>query len=359
MGRVAEAMRACDALIIMAGAGMGVDSGLPDFRGTTGLWTDREVAMTYDEMSDDKWFFEDPAFAWGINYTQLNMYRTTEPHTGFAILLRLIAELGKPYWVFTSNIDCQFQKAGFPNDLVVACHGDLLHLQCTNGSCRGLKEDRSDEVWSADCIPPGLLDGIDPGTLKFRDPSILDEAYFRCPHCNELARPSVWFCHDRNHTPERASVARRYTYNDWVSDMQKEGKRVVVVECGGGLTIPSVRVEAEDTVEASGEGSLLVRINPSDCKVPAERAVGLPFGAREGIERVDAAVRARRGARSGSRSGPRAKSGPKSGAGRNSPANAGRADAGAPSTEGQRTASGVRAAPGAAAARPANGPRKR
>ena len=51
---------------------MGVDSGLPDFRGSTGLFKDRELAMSYEalqrhatflflqEMSDDKWFAEDP-----------------------------------------------------------------------------------------------------------------------------------------------------------------------------------------------------------------------------------------------------------------------------------------------------------
>ena len=60
---------------------MGVDSGLPDFRGSTGLFKDKELAMSYEElalsgndgpwffvgmlqilqeMSDDKWFSEDP-----------------------------------------------------------------------------------------------------------------------------------------------------------------------------------------------------------------------------------------------------------------------------------------------------------
>ena len=41
----------------------------PDFCGTTGLWKDRDVAMSYEDMSDDKWFREDPQFAWGIQYT--------------------------------------------------------------------------------------------------------------------------------------------------------------------------------------------------------------------------------------------------------------------------------------------------
>merc|ERR1719160_2323131 len=86
LARVAKALRECDAWVVTAGAGMGVDSGLPDFRGTTGLWKDRDIAMTYEEMSDDKWFSEDPAFAWGVNYTQLEMYRQTQPHAGYIML---------------------------------------------------------------------------------------------------------------------------------------------------------------------------------------------------------------------------------------------------------------------------------
>ena len=64
---------------------MGVDSGLPDFRGSTGLFKDKELAMSYEEMSDDKWFTEDPLFAWGVNYTQLQMYRRCRPHAGYEV----------------------------------------------------------------------------------------------------------------------------------------------------------------------------------------------------------------------------------------------------------------------------------
>eukprot|EP00439_Symbiodinium_sp_Y106_P052373 s2721_g7.t1 len=85
----AEAVANCDVLIFTAGAGMGVDCGLPDFRGSSGLFKDREVAMTYEEMSDDKWFAEDPLFAWGINYTQLSMYRHTQPHEGIGGEIKL------------------------------------------------------------------------------------------------------------------------------------------------------------------------------------------------------------------------------------------------------------------------------
>jgi len=289
--RAADALVACDAWMITAGAGMGVDSGLPDFRGTTGIWHDRSVAMSYEEMSSDKWFFEDPAFAWGVNYTQLEMYRHTAPHAGFAELLQLTNELRKPYRVFTSNIDCQFEKAGFPHELISTCHGDLHHLQCIDYKCRA--GDNTGDVWSADMIPSGLGSSINQSSLKFEDISLLEEAYFRCPRCGQLARPNVWFCTDRNHVMWKDECDRRDDLNKWLWALQGSGKCLVVIECGGGMAIPSVRCESEDAVADAGDGSLLVRINPTDFKTPVERGVGLPFGARAGIGRLYAAVQQR------------------------------------------------------------------
>lgn len=286
--RAAKALRSCDAWVITAGAGMGVDSGLPDFRGTTGLWKDRDIAMTYEEMSDDKWFSEDPAFAWGVNYTQLQMYRHTEPHAGYSVLKRWVQSLARPFYVFTSNIDGHFEKAGFPHEKVVTCHGDLHHLQCSKRSCRG--EQREDEVWSADCIPSGFKDEIDSASLKFKDVKRLEDSCFRCPRCGDLARPNVWFCADRNHVAWQDEIKRREDFNSFIYKIQEAGQRLVVIECGGGMAIPTVRCEGEDQVEEAGDGSLLVRINPTDCKVPAERGVGIPLGAREGLERIDLAL---------------------------------------------------------------------
>lgn len=53
------------------------------------------------------------------------------PHEGFNMLLELGEKLkSKNYFVYTSNVDGQFQKAGFPEDKVVELHGSLMHCQC-------------------------------------------------------------------------------------------------------------------------------------------------------------------------------------------------------------------------------------
>ena len=127
-------------LLITAGAGMGVDSRLPDFRGREGFWRAypplAKLGLSFEEIANPRWFEIDPALAWGFYGHRLELYRKTKPHDGYAILHRWAKAKGKDCFVFTSNVDGQFQKAGFPASRIVECHGSIHHLQCL-GTCAG------------------------------------------------------------------------------------------------------------------------------------------------------------------------------------------------------------------------------
>src|SRR5271170_6633192 len=89
--RAADAIGEADALLIGAGAGMGVDSGLPDFRGNEGFWKAyppfRQRKLSFVELANPVWFRSDPRQAWGFYGHRLNLYRNTRPHDGFDTLL--------------------------------------------------------------------------------------------------------------------------------------------------------------------------------------------------------------------------------------------------------------------------------
>ena len=89
----AAEIKAADAVLITAGAGMGVDSGLPDFRGTTGFWNAYPViaklGLSFEEMADPSWFEKSPNLAWAFYGHRLHLYRATVPHNGFNLLLKL------------------------------------------------------------------------------------------------------------------------------------------------------------------------------------------------------------------------------------------------------------------------------
>ena len=156
---------------------MGVDSGLPDFRGTHGFWQAyppfARLGLSFIDLANPTWFDRDPAMAWGFYGHRLNLYRRTSPHPGFSVLQRWGEAAGHGAFVFTSNVDGHFQVAGFPPERVVECHGSIHHLQCCV-PCH-------DGIWSAD----GETVVVDNSTV--RATSDLPA----CPRCNRLARPNV------------------------------------------------------------------------------------------------------------------------------------------------------------------------
>jgi NAD-dependent SIR2 family protein deacetylase len=266
--QAAEAIETADALLITAGAGMGVDSGLPDFRGAQGFWQAypaiAELGLSFEVVASPAWFSENPHVAWAFYGHRLNLYRQTTPHQGFSQLLEIGNTKGHGHFVFTSNVDGQFQRAGFAVERIVECHGSIHHLQCS-ASC-------TNEIWDADSE-----------TVK------LDESAFRaleplpkCRHCAAPARPNIVMFGDGSWLGHRSKVQQK-RFAVWLNGLAKSSARLAVVELGAGGAIPTVRETSERIVERLG--GKLIRINPREHEVPSGH-IGLPFGAADGIRSI-------------------------------------------------------------------------
>lgn len=113
--RIRTLIESADGVLITAGAGMGVDSGLPDFRGNEGMWRHypalAKLRMGFSSIANPQAFRKTPELAWGFYGHRLQMYRQTQPHAGFTLLKQLAERRVHGYFVFTSNVDGQFQKA--------------------------------------------------------------------------------------------------------------------------------------------------------------------------------------------------------------------------------------------------------
>ncbi|QFZ23969.1 SIR2 family NAD-dependent protein deacylase [Saccharothrix syringae] len=241
------------AVLVCAGAGMGVDSGLPDFRGTSGFWRAyppyRRLGLRFEELADPVHFAGDPALAWGFYGHRLELYRRTEPHGGFAVLKRWGAR------VFTSNVDGQFQRAGLAD--VAEVHGSIHHLQCTR-PC-------TDDTWPADDVRVT----VDPATMR----AVGDLP--ACPRCGDLARPNILMFGDRHWVPHRSRQAL-----DALAEWRRAARDLVVVEIGAGTAVPAVRRQAELASAATGR---LVRINPREPGIRHGRGVSLAMGAARAL----------------------------------------------------------------------------
>lgn len=280
IGSAAAALAAADVLLIGAGAGMGVDSGLPDFRGEQGFWRAypryRELGMRFVDLANGRWFEEDPAVAWGFYGHRLNLYRSTVPHAGFALLQKWARRMSGGAFVFTSNVDGQFQRAGFPGERVLEIHGSIHHMQCLGGCGLGISE----AAFAA-------LD-IDETTMRARDPLP------RCPRCNALLRPNILMFNDFGWDSMRSDAQSRH-FEDWLGQQIGRRARFAVVECGAGVAIPSVRRFCARV--ARQQSVPLIRINPREHEPDETGAahIGISSGALAALQAIDARLDALRG----------------------------------------------------------------
>ena len=263
----AEAIRQCrSGLLVTAGAGMGVDSGLPDFRGNEGFWKAyppiAKLGIEFQEMANPLWFETQPELAWGFYGHRLNLYRNTRPHDGFHVLRRLGQNLKNKSFVFTSNVDGQFQKAGYSNDQINECHGSIHYLQCS-GPCHP-------GIWKADTLDIN----VDEESLMATSPLP------RCSRCHAIARPNILLFGDwhwqttRNEKQEEAQA-------EWLHELEAGP---IIIECGAGTHVPSVRHFSE--IIAKKLRGRLIRINPRETNVP-EGHIGIASGALEALQEIE------------------------------------------------------------------------
>lgn len=263
--RASRWLRDADGLLITAGAGMGVDSGLPDFRGNQGLWSAYpalgNAGIAFETIANPDAFRKNPALAWGFYGHRLALYRRIVPHRGFAVLRRWADRMEKGAFVYTSNVDGHFQKAGFRESAVAECHGSIHHFQCT--------EPCSTNIWPS----AGFEPDVDVHARHLRN------GLPRCPYCGGLARPNILMFSDWAWLAERTH-SQLDRLDRWLQGVS----RPVVVELGAGTSLPTVRRFSER------HGPHVIRINAREPGIDATKGIGLRGTALETLEALDSVL---------------------------------------------------------------------
>ena len=265
----ATAIREASAMVITAGAGMGVNSGLPDFRGDHGFWNAypmyERLGLSFVQAANPAHFERDPAFGWGFYGHRMNLYRETMPHRGFSLIQEWIDRFGLESFVVTSNVDGQFQKAGFPEDGILEVHGSIHHLQCISPCSAAIWENN-------ETIP------VDFATMKARHVPT-------CIICGATARPNILMFGDWSWLSERTAAQER-SFDEFITD--NRASRLVVVELGAGMAIPTIRHMSERL--GSRSGAKVIRINPREGQIGAPH-ISIPCAALEGLSGIEEAFR--------------------------------------------------------------------
>lgn len=130
---VAELLNQTDALIILTGAGMSADSGIPTYRGEDGSWgkLEKELNQNVTDIMTPEYIRNHPVFMWKRFSKGQSKNNTINPHPGYYLLLKWIHLYKWPYFVVTSNVDRQFATAGYKEEHIYEVHGAGGFLQCT------------------------------------------------------------------------------------------------------------------------------------------------------------------------------------------------------------------------------------
>jgi NAD-dependent SIR2 family protein deacetylase len=232
---------------------MSVDSGLPDFRGSRGIWTTllpigrREFDV--HAFAHGSSFAATPRETWQFYNRALEICRSTKPHPGYTQLLDWAHSKRHGAFVYTSNVDGQFQTTGFDERRIVECHGTIHHFQCAH-PC-------SPQIWPA----PQSISSIAPP---------------RCVRCGGPARPNCLLFSDPSWIVNRTN-AQRLRLEVW----QAQPSNAVVIEIGAGLALPSVRMFAESLRLP------MIRINTHDAQAHTPHVISLYGAARDILRQID------------------------------------------------------------------------
>jgi NAD-dependent protein deacetylase/lipoamidase len=144
--------------VVLTGAGISTESGIPDFRSPTGLWADVDPF----EVASIQAFRRDPARVWSFYRERIDVLLDAEPNAAHSALAQLERK-GLVSAVVTQNIDTLHSRAG--SEHVVEVHGSIRSAQCLR--C----------LWSepADAVLAQLAEAAVP----------------TCPHCGEPLKPGI------------------------------------------------------------------------------------------------------------------------------------------------------------------------
>jgi len=221
ISKAVELLKSADCILVGAGSGMSADSGLQVFRGSQGLYSGTE---DIEEIINPVWFKRNIDEAWKYYENRINLYRNTDPHQGYSALKAICEMSPLGYFIYTSNVDSHFKKAGFAADRIYEIHGNVECYQC---------------------LKPCNKSFFQHETGLFEVP--------RCPCCDGAARPNVLMFND-DQWVSKYTWPQLNRYQAWQRTIHQ--KKIIKIEIGVGYEITSIRDECK---VFPGK---LIRINP-------------------------------------------------------------------------------------------------
>jgi NAD-dependent deacetylase len=220
-------------LVIMTGAGISAESGIPTFRGEEGYWTVGAKEYHPQEMATHAMFASQPEAVWAWYLYRRAVCRAATPNAGHRAVVELEKRLGERFLLITQNVDGLHLRAGNSIERTYQIHGNIDYARCDK------------QCGQSRWFLPEELQLVGKGESLTNE----TKAALQCPRCGGWARPHVlWFdeCYDDENFHFHASLTAAST-----ADF------LLVVGTSGATNLPmQVGAAAHDG------GAAIVDVNP-------------------------------------------------------------------------------------------------
>ncbi|MEZ5175424.1 MAG: NAD-dependent deacetylase [Acidimicrobiia bacterium] len=172
---IAWGLRKGGRVVVVTGAGVSAESGIPVYRGENGIWTEGGVESM--QMATASFFVEHPRESWEWNLSKRTEIRVAQPNAAHIAIADIGRLLVGRFMLIGQNVDRLHLRAGNRPEETVELHGHLEGMRC-RGRCQGVFP-----------IPAALDDW--GRTDRLTDAQF---ALLACPLCGGPSRPHVlWF----------------------------------------------------------------------------------------------------------------------------------------------------------------------
>ena len=231
--RIQQLEQGQDTLVVLTGAGISAESGIPTFRGKEGYWTVGATEYHPQEMATHAMFLRQPDEVWSWYLYRRTVCRAAEPNPGHRAVVQMEHLLGRRFLLITQNVDGLHLRAGNSPERTYQIHGNIDLFRCADECSLDLHP-----------IPEEL-----PPKGRGEPVTEQERAALRCPRCGGRARPHVlWFdeCYDEEH----------FRFNSSMRAAVGAGM-LLVVGTSGATNLPMQVGQA-----ALQDGATIVDVNP-------------------------------------------------------------------------------------------------
>ncbi len=222
-------------VVVLTGAGISAESGIPTFRGPQGYWTPGSRVYRPEELATRRFFAAEPEVFWRWYLFRLGVCRDAEPNAAHVALVELERRYPGPFHLITQNVDGLHRRAGTSDGVLYEIHGRIELVRCSKDCGLGLHP-----------LPEGLDIRDERRPLS---KEVIERLH--CPRCDAWTRPHVLLfdeCYDEEHF-----------FYDSAIRTTASAELVLVIGTTGATTLPMLILD-----KALRVGATVVDVNPDD-----------------------------------------------------------------------------------------------